>query len=213
MRTYIHSYIHTWDTCILAHLGYLGTCLFWIHGYFDTCILEILGYLQTCILEILANSLTGILACLVCFCLPWSFILKIANNAVLGNILIPFVKKLFCYILIVCPTTQLAFCTMPNMHLGIIHYQYLVNRRLGYIRLEKMPILPSQCHLCGMRMPFMQAMPIVQITQCHLCTQCQLCAQCHLCKAQNTKCVSGAQLALLHIWHCECHCVMLFYAY
>ena len=167
LRTYIHSYIHTWDTCILAHLGYLGTCLFWIHGYFDTCILEIPGYLQTCILEILANSLTGILACLVCFCLPWSFISKISNNAVLGNTLIPFVKKLFCYILIVCPTTQLAFCTMPNMHLGIIHYQYLVNRRLGYIRLEKMPILPSQCHLCGMRMPFMQAMPIVQIQHNH----------------------------------------------
>ena len=177
------GYLNTLDTQILAYLhtcilAYLHTFLYTYMGYLHTCTLGILGYLpfldtwllwylQTCILEILANSHTGILACLVCFCLPWSFISKISNNAVLGNTLIPFVKKLFCYILIVCPTTQLAFCTMPNMHLGIIHYQYLVNRRLGYIRLEKMPILPSQCHLCGMRMPFMQAMPIVQIQHNH----------------------------------------------
>ena len=75
-----------------------------------------------------------------------------------------------------------------------------------------MPILPSQCHLCNMRMPFMQPMPIVQIRKCHLCTQCQLCAQCHFCMLHNAKYASGAQLALLHIWHCEWHCVMSYYA-
>ena len=58
----------------------------------------------------------------------------------------------------------------------------------------------------------MQTMPFVHISQCHLCTQCQLCAQCHLCMLYNANYASGAQLALLHIWHCEWHCVMLYYA-
>ena len=61
-------------------------------------------------------------------------------------------------------------------------------------------------------MPFMQTMPFVHVSQCHLCTQCQLCAQCHLCMLHNANYASGAQLALLHIWHCVWHCVMLYYA-
>ena len=91
--------------------------------------------------------------------------------------------------------------------------QIVFNPQLGYLRLQRMPILPSQCHLCKRRMPFMQTMPFVHMSQCHLCTQCQLCAQCHLCMLYHTNYASGAQLALLHIWHCEWHCVMLYYAH
>ena len=58
----------------------------------------------------------------------------------------------------------------------------------------------------------MQTMPFMNTTQCHLCTQCQLCVQCHLCMLDNANYASGAHLALLHIWHCEWHCVMLYYA-
>ena len=102
--------------------------------------------------------------------------------------------------------------TMPFMRWNTICNQICVNPQLGYLRLQRMPILPSQCHLCKMRMPFWQTMPFVHVSQCHLCTQCQLCAQCHLCMLHNANYASGAQLALLHIWHCVWHCVMLYYA-
>ena len=105
-----------------------------------------------------------------------------------------------------------AIHTMPFMQENTIFGQLMADPQLGQVRLHRMPILPSQCHLCNMRMPFMQPMPIVQIRKCHLCTQCQLCAQCHLCMLHNTKYASGAQVALLHIWHCEWHCVMSYYA-
>ena len=99
-----------------------------------------------------------------------------------------------------------------SSHLVTICDQIVFNPQLGYLRLQRMPISPSQCHLCKRRMPFMQTMPFVHLSQCHLCTQCQLCAQCHLCMLYNANYASGAQLALLHIWHCEWHCVMLYYA-
>ena len=102
--------------------------------------------------------------------------------------------------------------TMPFMRWNTFCEQIDVDPQLGYLRLQRIPILHSQCHLCKWRMPFIQTMPIMHSTQCHLCTQCQLCGQCHLCMLHNANYASGAHLALLHIWHCEWHSVMLYYA-